>query len=517
MTVPTIPASLTGPSKPALEETKGNEHVEHTDHVEVNTAGKENRRPHKLKKKKKNRKLAAREEEPVSPKDSRPVNETPPQGFKQRHLDNMRMRNDLNILTTELDAVRNELGALKREYKKQTSLLGIYSQMVQGPMDLKAALKKQNEELCVRMDDLAVTNQKLWKLQQQVVAGRPIRPPVTRLIERGALAQPIRKKPPETKEELEEALAMADHTKSQLSEQNLDLAKLVTALKSELTKYRHPEESNNDVNDSDGAFGEFDISFATPKNTSDCSSKPISTLLTMVAKDADENKSEECMTRMAKSSTNTSVDISTQITTGNHDSKSNDENQPCNDKPNDEDASVSEIKRYDENNKSLRDIMPKDENVCETTPNDEDQSNEKNNDSDELETIDEDRDHSEPEDWDLNNKDNDDHTFDELKAVEEDREYGGPENDDVNNKDDNEYHTSQFPGANAKKRGWDDGEDNDEENVAPSKRVKTENVWNDQPVADFRLATDGGGFLTSAEFVQLIINGASPRPSLSST
>lgn len=150
MTVPTIPASLTGPSKPALEETKGNEHVEHTDHVEMNTAGKENRRPHKLKKKKKNRKLAAREEELVSPKDSQPVNETPPQGFKQRHLDNMRMRNDLNILTTELDAVRNELGALKREYKKQTSLLGIYSQMVQGPMDLKAALKKQNEELCVR-------------------------------------------------------------------------------------------------------------------------------------------------------------------------------------------------------------------------------------------------------------------------------------------------------------------------------------------------------------------------------
>jgi hypothetical protein len=155
MTVPTTPASPTSPSKPTLEETKGNEHMEPTDHVEVNTrltldlatAGKENRHPHKLKKKKK--RLAAREEELETPKDAQPVDETSPQGFDQLHLDNMRMRNDLYNRTTELGA-RKELVALKREYMKQSSLLDIYRQMVQGRIELHAALKKQNDELCER-------------------------------------------------------------------------------------------------------------------------------------------------------------------------------------------------------------------------------------------------------------------------------------------------------------------------------------------------------------------------------
>ncbi|KAG0094105.1 hypothetical protein BGZ93_005065 [Podila epicladia] len=523
MTLPTTPASLLGPSKSTLEETKGQEHVEPTDHVEVSTrltldlatAGKENRRPHKLKKKKK-KKLAVREEEPSSLKNSQPVDETPLQGFNQRHLDNMRMWNDLNNLTRELGAVRIELGALKREYTKQRGLLGVYCQMVQGPMDLKAALKKQNDELCGRMDELAETNWKLWKLRQQVTAGRPIGPPVMRLIERGTLAQPIRKKPPETKEELEEALAKAGHTTSQLSKQNLNLAKLVTKLRTELTKYRYLEDHHCDGNGSVGAFGELEVSSAIPTNTSYRPSRPSSIHSTIVAKDADHNKSDECKTRMAKHTSNTSINISTQVTNGNYDSKSCDENKPCNDNPNEEDESISGIKRYDENNKPWSEIMPNNENVCETNPNDDNKSNEKNNESDDLEAVNEDRDHSEPENWDLNNKNNDDHTSDEHKAVEEDREDSGPENNGVNSEDDNKDHSSQFPGANAKKRGWDDGKDNDEEDVASCKRVKTENIWKNQSTADFQLAMEGGGFLTSTEFVQLITNGASPCPSLSS-
>ncbi|KAG0037420.1 hypothetical protein BGZ82_002561 [Podila clonocystis] len=518
MTVPTTSASLTSPSKPALEETEGNEHMEHTDQVEVNTrltldlatAGKENRRPHKLKKKnKKKKKLTAREEEPDSLKDAQPVDETPHLGLDQLHLDNRRMRNDLNNLTTELGAIRNELVALKREYMKQRSLLGIYRQLVQGPMDLKAALKKQNDELCDRMDELAETNHKLWKLRQQVGAGRPLSPPVARPIERGALAQPIHRKPPETKEELEEALAKASHTNSQLSGQNLKLAMLVTALKMELTKYRYLDESDYDDHDSDG--GEFDASFAIHKNISDRPSKPSSIHPTLVAKCADVNKSDECKTRMAKPTTTTSVDISTQFTNGVYDSKTNDKNKPCNDKPNDEDESISENKC---NDKNVCEIKPNDKNKA----NDENKSNEKNRDNDELDTMDEDSDHCEPENWDLNNMDdNDDHTPDELEADDEDRDHGELENDDVNNKDDTDDHTSRSPGANAKKRGWHDGDDNDEEDNATSKRVKTEIVWKDRPVTDFRLEMEGGSFLTSAEFVQLITNGVSLSSNLSST
>ncbi|KAG0028492.1 hypothetical protein BGZ81_004663 [Podila clonocystis] len=492
------------PSKPALEETEANDQMEHTDHVEANIrltldlaiAGKENRRPYKLKKKRK--KLTAREKEPDSLKDAQPVDETPSHGFDQLHLDNRRLRSDLNNLTTEFGAIRNELVALKSEYMKQRSLLGIYRQMVQGPMDLKAALKKQNGELCDRMDELAETNHKLWQLRQQVSAGRPLRPPVARPIERGALTQLIQRKPPETIEELEEALAKATHTNSQLSGQNLKLAMLVTALKMELTKYRYPEESDYDDHDSDG--GEFDASFAIHKNTSDHLSKPSPTHPTLIANDADVNKSDECKTRMAKPTTTTSVDISTQVTNGVYNSKTDDENKPCNDKPNDEDESISENKRNDKN-------------VCEiklndkTTANDENKSNEKNRDKDELDTMDEYSDYCEPENWDLNNMDDND----------EDRDHGEPENDDVNNKDDTDDHTSRSPGAKAKKRGWHDGDENDEEDDTPSKRVKTEIVWKDRPVTDFRLEMEGGSFLTSAEFVKLITHGTSLNPNLWST
>ncbi|KAG0341717.1 hypothetical protein BG000_008278 [Podila horticola] len=493
--------------------------MEPTDHVEVNTrltldlatAGKENRRPHKLKKKKK--KLTAQEEEPETPKDARPVDETTPQGFGQLHLDNMRMLNDLYNLTTEQGADRKELVVLKCDYMKQRRLLDIYRQMVQGSMELHTALKKQNDELCERMCELAEANSRLWKLRQQVGAGRPTIPPVARTIERGTLSRPIHK-PPETKEELKKALAKANRTNSQFSEQNLDLAKLVTTLKTELTKYRYLEESDYD-DDSDGAFGEFDAQFAIPKNASDRPSKLSSIRPSLVAKDADDNKSDKCETRMAKPTPNASIDIFTQVTNDIHDSKPHDGAKPCSDQPDDEVESISEIKRNgernesfnetkrnDENYKSWSEIKPTHENVCEIKPHDENKSNEKNQDNEELDSVEEDRYHGETEKWNLNNKDdNDDRISNELEAVVEDRDM---------NKDDNDDYTSEVPGTKAKKRGWDDGDDSDEED-APSKRVKTENI---RPVADFRLEVDGGGFLTSAEFLQLITNGASPNPNL---
>lgn len=148
----------TNPNKPALEESKGNEQLELQNTVEVNTrltldlvtVGKENQRPPMAK-------LAALEEPGTLCKDAPPADEMNNPSNEQLYKDNARTQSNLRrksmevrTVQEELASIRVELASLKRDYFKQKSLLDIYREMVQGPHELKDALKKQNDELCDR-------------------------------------------------------------------------------------------------------------------------------------------------------------------------------------------------------------------------------------------------------------------------------------------------------------------------------------------------------------------------------
>lgn len=472
MTAPTTPASPRSPTnsnKPSLEKSKGNEQMEHQNNVEVITrlnldlvtVGKENRIPLKAK-------LAALEEPETLFKDTPPTDETNNPSNGQLHKDKARMQGNLRRKSMELDtareglaSIRAELASLKRNYIKQKSLLDIYRAMVQAPLELKDALKKQNDELCDRMDELADTNRHLAELRKKTQAGKTIRQPAVRQIERGTLV-PIKKKPPETKEELEEALAKANRCNVILLRQNTIFAQEITALKMELTKYQEPEESDSEDDNSDDDI-EYDNWLGVSKHSSICS--PFSTTdPTLDTKDAHDYKGCESETRSTKSA---SASVSSTLLT--LDSKPNGENNSFNEiKPNDENKSY-EVMPNDENESFMDKLKGKNANMKD------EQADHKN--------IDEVRHH--------------------------DASKGGANKGNEKSKDANEEDTSQVAGTNAKKRGWDDKK----EDEASTKRVTTENFWKDSPVADFRLKIGSGGYMTSADFVQLITNNGGPSMS----
>lgn len=159
MAVPSTPASPrspTNPNKQTLEESKGNEQMELQNNVEaitrltldLVTVGKENRLPLKAK-------LATLEETETLFKDTPPADETNNPSSEQLHKDKVRMQGnlrrksmELGTAQEELASIRAELVSLKRDYFKLKSLLEMYREMVQAPLELKDALKKQNDELC---------------------------------------------------------------------------------------------------------------------------------------------------------------------------------------------------------------------------------------------------------------------------------------------------------------------------------------------------------------------------------
>lgn len=312
------------------------------------------------------------------------------------------------------------------------------------------------------MDELADTNRYLAELRKKTEMWKTIRQPAVRTIERGSLARPIKKKPPETKGELEEALIKANRCNADLFRQNNIFAQEITALKKNLTKYRELEESDSEDDNSDGDV-EFDDWLGSSKNSSVFSSSRTSDP-TLDTKDAHNLKGVESETRRTKS-----ANACVSSTPPTLDSRPNDKNKPYGEtKPNDENK-IYEVNLNDEN-KSCIESKFKDENESYV---------------DKL-------------------------RGENTNMKDEDRRYDASESDvnkgNEKSKDANEEDTSQVAGTKAKKRRWDDNKGD----VASIKRVTMENFWRDSPVADFRLEIGAGSYMTSADFVQLITNNGGP-------
>lgn len=322
------------------------------------------------------------------------------------------------------------------------------------------------------MDELADTNRHLAELRKKTQVGNTIRQPAVRPIERGTLAGPIKKKPPETKEELEEALAKANRCNVDLLRQNTIFALEITALKMKLTKYLEPEESDSEDDNSDGDI-EYD-NWLGASNSSVCSSSS-TTDPTLDTKDAHDYKGYESETRSTKSAS-----ASVSSTPPTLDSKPNE-------------------------NKSYNEIKPTDENKSyEVKPDDRNKPYSESKFKDENESY---MDKLKGENANMKNEQVERKIIDEVRH--HDASKGGVNKGNEKSKDANEDDTSQIAGTKTKKRGWDDNK----EDEASTKRVTMENFWKDSPVADFRLEIGAGGYITSADFVQLITNNGGPSMS----